>query len=94
MHGLVAAAYHPAEAGCAALSTYMQLVVFEHQQALPRFIVQVAASSIPRPLIAAAIPREVPLQYARLFAGHACDCPELAALRNVKALKLHPEDCA
>ncbi len=58
--------YYPAEAGGAPLSTYMELVVFESSQILPRFIVEVAPSRIPRPLSLRAsgvIPREVPLQY-------------------------------
>ncbi len=85
--------YHPAEAGDAALSTYMELVVFDSHQALPRFIVDVAPSSIPRPLVTPGpIRREVPQQYARLFAG-ITSCNELqavlVALRNVVALKAH-----
>ncbi len=85
--------YHPAEAGDAARSTYMELVVFDSHQALPRFIVDVAPSSIPRPLVTPGpIHREVPLQYARLFAG-ITSCNELqtvlVALRNVAALKAH-----
>ena len=85
--------YFPAEAAAAALSTYMELVVFDSGQALPRFIVELAPTSIPRPLIAGAIPREVSLQYARLFAGLAANSPELqrvlTALRNVAALKVN-----
>lgn len=58
------AVYHPAEAGGASLSTYMELVVFDSSQSLPRFIVEVAPSRIPRPLcVSGVIPREVPLQY-------------------------------
>jgi hypothetical protein len=43
--------YFPAEAAAAALSTYMELVVFDSGQALPRFIVELAPTSIPRALI-------------------------------------------
>lgn len=89
------AVYYPAEAGNAARSTYMELVCFDSHQALPRFIVDVARSSIPRSLVTPGpIRREVPLQYARLFAG-ITSCPEmqtvLVALRNVVALKAHAE---
>jgi hypothetical protein len=89
------AVYNPAEAGDAARSTYMELVVFDEYQALPRFIVDVARSSIPRSLVTPGpIRREVPLQYARLFAG-ITSCPELqtvlVALRDVVALKAHAE---
>jgi len=87
--------YFPAEAAAAALSTYMELVVFDSPQALPRFIVDLAPSSIPRPLIPGVIAREVPLQYAMLFAARAAYSPELhhvlAALCNVAALKANAE---
>jgi serine/threonine protein kinase len=97
------AVYYPAEAGAAALTTYMELVVFDSSQALPRYIVDVAPSSIPRPRISiphptpisGVISREVPLRYGMLFAGRDTDGPELlqvlTSLRNVDALKKHIE---
>lgn len=55
--------------------TYLELVLFESAQVVPRFVVRLVRSCIPRPLLPGpGVPREIDLRYCRMLLGHAIDC--------------------
>ncbi len=61
-----------------------------HPQVLPCFVVHMARSRIPRPLLPApGVPREIDLRYHRMLQGHAMQSPASAQL--LQALLLQPQ---